>query len=738
MTSSYIAPVPIIQMPDLSLYKGEHKSIQAAALDYIKSADFEAAIAQYEILLGGQDKDLPTVNILAALYVHLQQNEAAISWLRRVLKKAPDDIVALNNMAVCYLKQEKFSMAEKYLMKAAKSASHIPEINHNCGVLYQGLESYPDALQAFMRAFQSKKMPETLLALGFINIKTGDLNSAEIFANLAKEAQPSSPVVFYLLSQVYLGKNQFQDAFDCAAECLNRAPDQVAYIHNFVNIVTFSSQNAVSVGHSHYQAVVHVLRYENVDHQALSALWMLLFKADQQSVPLYALLSDTELELDLEHFLDILPALENEFFWRGVKQIPVISQAFENLLCVLRRCFLLFRDEAELPDDMLYALAERSFMDEYIWAVSEKEEEALETLVSELKEDDLKEDAFEAFLLIGSYRPVYGSAVQERVMQYADNFKDDRFQAFVRYQIKEPVKEREIAKSIKTFGTIENKVSLEVKTQYEENPYPRWNHGATFNDKKKNEKQKKRPVRRILIAGCGTGRQVFSAASQYKDLAKITAIDLSAASLAYAARKTQDAGIKNVRYYMGDLLELSALRQSYDEIHCTGVLHHMEDPAAGWRVLTACLADHGRMKIALYSELARQPIVMARAYIKQQGIPADTLGIKQMRDYIKGLPDAHPMKKITQYNDFYLTSMCRDLLFHVQEHRFTIPQIKETLAQLGLVFDGFLFPNAKPVQDFKIQYPENKDLLDLDKWHAFEKVNPDTFWAMYTFMCHKK
>jgi hypothetical protein len=44
---------------------------------------------------------------------------------------------------------------------------------------------------------------------------------------------------------------------------------------------------------------------------------------------------------------------------------------------------------------------------------------------------------------------------------------------------------------------------------------------------------------------------------------------------------------------------------------------------------------------------------------------------------------------------------CRDLLFHVQEHRFSLPQIGATLEELGLDFVGFEFggPEALAVME---------------------------------------
>ena len=40
--------------------------------------------------------------------------------------------------------------------------------------------------------------------------------------------------------------------------------------------------------------------------------------------------------------------------------------------------------------------------------------------------------------------------------------------------------------------------------------------------------------------------------------------------------------------------------------------------------------------------------------------------------------------------DFYYTSGARDLLFHTQEHLFTIPKISKILKDFNLEFLGFL------------------------------------------------
>ena len=99
---------------------------------------------------------------------------------------------------------------------------------------------------------------------------------------------------------------------------------------------------------------------------------------------------------------------------------------------------------------------------------------------------------------------------------------------------------------------------------------------------------------------------------------------------------------------------------------------------------------------------------------------------------MKSNEDHH--KLIRESHDFYSLSTLRDLLFHVQEHRFTIPQIKEHLTKLGLNFCGF---EMQIVSDFKQINTHKDDLYDLDKWQAYEEANTRAFAGMYQFWCQK-
>ena len=183
-----------------------------------------------------------------------------------------------------------------------------------------------------------------------------------------------------------------------------------------------------------------------------------------------------------------------------------------------------------------------------------------------------------------------------------------------------------------------------------------------------------------------------------------------------------------------DILDLGKLGRQFDIVESAGVLHHMDDPVAGWRVLTDCLKPGGLMRIGLYSELARQHIVEMRQEISKAGIGSSDAAMKSFRTMVMTSDQSHH-KEILNSPDFYSLSTLKDLLFHVQEHRFTIPQIQDCLSELGLKFCGF--ESAKIVSHFKLANTNTDDPYNLDKWQTYEEGNPDIFAGMYQFWCQK-
>ena len=424
---------------------------------------------------------------------------------------------------------------------------------------------------------------------------------------------------------------------------------------------------------------------------------------------------------------------------------PLPDLEFESLFKDIRSSIILSIFNIENNSEILAfqtALALHCFTNEYLYDQTDIEIEALEKLENLVgnKLTAGKQPTPTELACLASYKALYEYSWIQLVTMPVE------LQELERRQIIEPEEEKQLRSKIPMLQEINDNVSIKVREQYEQNPYPRWvNTRLRLAPKPISAVTKEIELNiknlfineisnpQILVAGCGTGQHSIDTAVRFKDC-DVLAIDLSLSSLAYAKRKTEELGISNIDYMQADILGLGALNRQFDIIESVGVLHHMDDPMAGWQVLADCLKTGGLMKVGLYSELARKHIVKIRHEIQQSNIGLNDDVMKSFRKIIVDSKEEHH-NLIALPSDFYSLSEFRDLLFHVQEHRFTIPKIKDCLAQLGLTFCGF--EADKTVQKFKSEYLSENAVYDLDQWDAFEKENPSEFIGMYQFWCQK-
>jgi len=94
------------------------------------------------------------------------------------------------------------------------------------------------------------------------------------------------------------------------------------------------------------------------------------------------------------------------------------------------------------------------------------------------------------------------------------------------------------------------------------------------------------------------------------------------------------------------------------------------------------------------------------------------------------------LQRLRNAQDFYSTSECRDLLFHVQEVRLTLDQIDSFLAECGLRFLGFEL-DLQVLRHYRARFSDDPSATNLRNWARFEADNPDTFQEMYKFWIQK-
>jgi SAM-dependent methyltransferase/Tfp pilus assembly protein PilF len=438
-----------------------------------------------------------------------------------------------------------------------------------------------------------------------------------------------------------------------------------------------------------------------------------------------------------------------------LQSAPVCDIALERFLTVLRCALLPAEEAADAPPgrsdtalDLRCALARQCFINEYVFDVTD-EEAARVARLRDTAAAALPRGAAvppSRLAALAAYLPLHTLPDAAALLTAA---WPPEIAELLTQQVREPQTERALRATIPALTAIEDNVSIAVRAQYEENPYPRWavapSPGApvSIEDDLRNKLprarvrslEKGRPVD-ILIAGCGTGRHTVETVQRFAG-ARVLSIDLSRASLAYALRKTRELGLNQIEYAQADILELGSIGRTFDVIESNGVLHHLADPLAGWRVLVSLLRPGGLMNIGLYSKLARRDVTTVREFIAQQGFGRGARDIARCRQQLMAAADGTPLKNVTSARDFYTTSACRDLLFHVQEHQLTIPEIAGFLAANGLTFLGFEVDVAI-LHRFARQFPDPAAVSSLDRWHDFEAANPQAFAGMYQFWAQKK
>jgi len=237
------------------------------------------------------------------------------------------------------------------------------------------------------------------------------------------------------------------------------------------------------------------------------------------------------------------------------------------------------------------------------------------------------------------------------------------------------------------------------------------------------------PAEEILVAGCGTGSKAIRTALLFPN-AKVLAIDMSLSSLAYARRKAREANVRNIEFAQADIMNLGVIGRRFDKIEVIGVLHHLEAPLAGWQILLSLLRPGGVMLVGLYSVSARKAINVARACVSERGYRSTPDEIRACRQAL--IANDALRRELGSIHDFFTMSDCRDMLFHVMEHQFTIAQIKAFIAGQRLSFLGFDI-DAENLARFQQQFPDPAALVDLDCWELFEAANPRAFIQTYLF-----
>ena len=630
--------------------------------------------------------------------------------------------------------------------------------------LFRGNLSHAQLI--IQRALNSKPESSTALySAGHIALAQGNLAEAEQHFSASLKISKVATRAASSLAYTYLEQGKYVEAFQLYQELIKTQANDL-HIKNKL----FESASHINADFYSKELETHVVRYldfNDVDHSLLRNLVTTLLHHKLQITQ-----ASTPLEFDQIASDPLLLKSLNKFYF--------CDALLERLFISLRQTLLVnTMQDMTMPSHHLAlakSLAVQAQLNEYVWPITQDENtiiNGLETLLKQVTEQTQWQlaDIAPAVLMLSQYKDLASSEVAEifnhphtlSLASISNNPKTQYLADIVDYAIHTRNNEIDRAKNIAywsphkstlNISSSSNAVSQRVQAQYEENPYPRWKD-IGFNTASSYQQalvknfphlnlsnwQGKKKLN-VLVAGCGTGRQAIRLASYFNDL-NVIAIDLSARSLAYAQQQAKKYQVDNIQFIQADILEFSDFPALFDVIECSGVLHHMENPEQGLQSLAALLSPTGVMKIALYSEAAREQVISFRQLIannKQQ--TGDDLDQRLLRQALLMNQIPGEWQDITSSPDFYSMSNCRDLIFHAQEHQFTPNKIADLLSNNQLDFIGML-PTARAQFAFeKTLGPMNKNNADknntLENWHKVEQDNVDIFAGMYQFYCRKQ
>jgi SAM-dependent methyltransferase len=246
-------------------------------------------------------------------------------------------------------------------------------------------------------------------------------------------------------------------------------------------------------------------------------------------------------------------------------------------------------------------------------------------------------------------------------------------------------------------------VGEEVRAFYERHPYPPPVDSLEKYRRFGQDRQSRRvdyhlfwPARSykedqsILIAGCGTSQAAKHALRW--PAAQVTGIDFSATSVRCTEELKRKYGLDNLQVHQLPIERANDLEMSFDQIICTGVLHHLADPDAGLSALRNVLKpDGGAMHLMVYAPYGRTGIYMLQEFRRRIGIHADEEEIRDLISALTALPSGHPLENLLrEAPDFRQEAALADALLNPQDRSYSVPQLFDFIEKAGLTFGRWL------------------------------------------------
>lgn len=198
-----------------------------------------------------------------------------------------------------------------------------------------------------------------------------------------------------------------------------------------------------------------------------------------------------------------------------------------------------------------------------------------------------------------------------------------------------------------------------------------------------------RDDRSVLVAGCGTVQAAHYALRWPR--APVVGIDVSAQGIAFCRGLKRKYGLDNLELHRLPIERVAELGRRFDQVVCTGVLHHLFDPDAGLSALHDVLAPGGAMNLMVYAPYGRAGVYMLQDYCRRLAIGATDREVAELSTSLRALPPDHPLATLLRRSpDFADKDGLADALLHPQDRSYSVPQLMSFLERANLCFGRWI------------------------------------------------
>jgi len=169
--------------------------------------------------------------------------------------------------------------------------------------------------------------------------------------------------------------------------------------------------------------------------------------------------------------------------------------------------------------------------------------------------------------------------------------------------------------------------------------------------------------------------------------AQVIGIDFSATSVRCTEDLKRKYELHNLQVRELPIERVEELERSFDQIVCTGVLHHLADPDAALRALRSVLRPDGAMHLMVYAPYGRTGVYMLQEFCRRVGIHATDAEIRDLIAALGALPSGHPLETLLrEAPDFRQEAALADALLHPQDRAYSVPQLFDFINRGGMIF----------------------------------------------------